>query len=158
MEPLRVLMVCLGNICRSPLAEGIFIQKAAEQGLFAKTDSCGTSDWHEGQPPDPRAIRAAQENGVDISYLRAKPFIKADFDQFDYIFAMDHSNCMKLLELAKTDVHRNKVHLILEFAGINEPRDVPDPYFDDYAAFLNVCRLLDAATTKAVAKLIASGR
>lgn len=158
MEPLRVLMVCLGNICRSPLAEGVFIQKSAELGLFAKTDSCGTSNWHQGEAPDQRAIRAAKENHFDIGYLRARQLLASDFDQFDYIFAMDHSNYTDIVKLAKTDEHRNKVHLYLEFAGIAEPLDVPDPYYGDYTDFLEVCRLLDQATERVVERLIASGR
>lgn len=158
MEPLRILMVCLGNICRSPLAEGVFIQKAAEFGLFAKTDSCGTSNWHQGASPDQRAIRAAQENHIDIGYLRARQFLASDFDQFDFIFAMDHTNYTDILSLAKTDLHRSKVHLYLEYAGVNEPRDVPDPYFGEYTNFLEVCRLLDTATERVVERLLASGR
>lgn len=158
MEPLRILMVCLGNICRSPLAEGVFIQKSAELGLFAKTDSCGTSNWHQGESPDPRAIRAAKANHFDIAYLRARQFLASDFDQFDYIFAMDHSNYLDVLALAKTEAHRSKVHLYLEFAGITEPRDVPDPYYGDYSDFLEVCKLLDTATEQVVNKMIASGR
>ncbi len=158
MEPLRILMVCLGNICRSPLAEGMFVQKSAELGLFAKTDSCGTSNWHQGEAPDQRAIRAAKENHIDIGYLRARQFLASDFDQFDYIFAMDHSNYLDILAMAKSEVHRSKVHLYLEFAGISEPADVPDPYYGDYTDFLEVCRLLDTATKHVVERLIASGR
>ncbi len=118
-------MVCLGNICRSPLAHGIVEHLVAERGLDWVIDSAGTGDWHVGQAPDQRAIRTALTNGIDISNQRAQHFQTHFFDRYDRIFVMDRQNLRDVLALAKSDEQRQKVALFIE----NDT--VPDPYFDD---------------------------
>ena len=109
---MRVLMVCLGNICRSPIAEGILRHKAAEKGLDIITDSAGTSAFHVGEAPDHRMILTAGKNGIDISDLSARQFISADYQNFDLIYAMDESNYENMIRLANNDSDREKVRLI----------------------------------------------
>lgn len=138
-------MVCLGNICRSPLAEAIVREHFAKNGIHARIDSCGTSGWHEGEKPDTRAIHVAHDRGIDLSTLRSRPFRHQDFDAFDVIFAMDRSNYNDLLEMAKTPEHREKIHLFLHFAGRDFGDDVPDPYYGNLADFYRVYDLLDRA-------------
>lgn len=122
---MKILMVCLGNICRSPLAHGIVEHLVAERGLDWVIDSAGTGDWHVGQAPDQRAIRSALTNGIDISNQRAQHFQTHFFDRYDRIFVMDRQNLRDVLALAKSDEQRQKVALFIE----NDT--VPDPYFDD---------------------------
>ncbi len=146
---MKILMVCLGNICRSPLAEGIFKQKLVEKG-FADwlVDSAGIGGWHAGEQPDRRAIATARQHGVDISEQRARQFWPGDFDRFDIVFAMDKSNLAALQRLARTDGDRQKISLLVENEG-----EVPDPYYDD-AAFEPVFHLIDAACEKALKRLL----
>ncbi len=141
---MKILMVCLGNICRSPLAEGIMRSKLNEDFFV---DSAGTGDWHVGQLPDKRSIAIAKSYGIDISMQRARQFQVEDFDIFDRIFVMDASNLKNVLVLAQTDEHRKKVRLIL-----NE-KDVPDPYYGGDEGFANVFRMLDEATDEFVKTL-----
>lgn len=122
---MKILMVCLGNICRSPLAHGIMKHLAEEAGLDWEVHSAGTGDWHVGDPPDRRAIAVAKQYGVDISRQRAQHFHAAMFDQYDHIFVMDRSNYQNVLRLANSEEHRAKVRL---FLGDDE---VPDPYYDN---------------------------
>lgn len=140
---MKILMVCLGNICRSPLAEGILQAKADAQGLPWEVDSAGTGAYHVGELPDPRSQAVARKYGLDISDQRARQFKAADLDRFDLIFAMDRSNYQNILRLAKTEEQRQKVKLILEFTGSGET-NVPDPYWDDNG-FEHVYQLLDTA-------------
>ncbi len=119
-------MVCLGNICRSPLAEGIVRQLIAENGLDWEVASAGTGDWHTGQPADKRSIAIAEDYGYDISRQRARLFQKHLFDEFDHILVMDKNNLRDVLTLAETEEHRKKVRLFL-----TEEQEVTDPYFDD---------------------------
>lgn len=128
---MKILMVCLGNICRSPLAEGILKHKAAEYSLEWSVDSAGTGSWHAGELPDRRSIAIAREKGVDITYQRARQFRAADFEQFDKIFVMDTQNLADVLRLARTDAHRTKVELILDQTSPGKRLSVPDPYYDD---------------------------
>lgn len=123
---MRILMVCLGNICRSPLAHGIMEQLVREQGLDWVIESAGTGDWHRGQAPDLRAIQIADVHGVDISQQRAQHFTETFFENYDHIFVMDHQNYEDVLALARTDADRAKVRLFLPDKG-----QVQDPYFDD---------------------------
>lgn len=123
---MKILMVCLGNICRSPLAHGIVEHLVTEQGLDWTVDSAGTSNWHEGQAPDHRTINVANINGIDISKQRAQHFTATLFDQYDRIYAMDQQNYKDILALAETEEQRNKVSLFLP-----DKADVQDPYFDD---------------------------
>ncbi|HHB52341.1 MAG TPA: low molecular weight phosphotyrosine protein phosphatase, partial [Saprospiraceae bacterium] len=113
---MNVLLVCLGNICRSPLAEGILRHKAKLMDLDLFVDSAGTSDWHIGEPPDSRGINVAFENGIDISNLKARQFDLRDFDKFDLILAMDKSNYSHLLNLAENSENSKKIKLFMNFA------------------------------------------
>ncbi len=128
---MKILMVCLGNICRSPLAEGIMRQKVAAANLDWQIDSAGTGAWHVGELPDPRSIAIARKNGLDITYQRARKFQAKDLQAYDLILAMDTSNRSNILRLAKTEAERDKVRLMLSYSHPNEERSVPDPYWDD---------------------------
>lgn len=122
---MKILMVCLGNICRSPLAHGVFEHLIKEKGLPWYVDSAGTGNWHIGHQPDSRSIAVAHRYGIDISCQRARQFERSDLAHFDHIFAMDRSNLRDLLAMAKTEVERSKVKLFLPM------EEVPDPYWDD---------------------------
>lgn len=139
----RILMVCLGNICRSPMAEGILKHKAKELGIDMVVDSAGTSRFHEGERPDPRAIAEMAANGIDISDQRSRPFTVADFDRFDHILVMDTSNRTNVLNMARSEADRQKVSLILDHGNAVKGHSVPDPYYDD--GFGRVFELLDYA-------------
>jgi len=141
---MKILMVCLGNICRSPLAEGIMKQKAAENGLEWTVDSAGTGAWHAGELPDRRSIATARKKGVDISDQRARQFQIADFERFDKIFVMDTQNMSDVLRLASSEAQRGKVELMLDQIHPGLRRSVPDPYYDDNG-FEEVFDMLDQA-------------
>ncbi|MFV9485141.1 low molecular weight protein-tyrosine-phosphatase [Christiangramia sp. ASW11-125] len=147
----RVLMVCLGNICRSPLAEGILKSKVDPETVFV--DSAGTGDWHVDSEPDRRSIAIASKNGLDISQQRGRQFSKKDFQDFDHIFVMDNSNFKDVIAMAETDEERQKVHLILEEIFPSENVDVPDPYHGGDQGFENVYMMLDEATDELKRKL-----
>jgi len=147
---MKILMVCLGNICRSPLAEGILQSKLGEDFLVA---SAGTGSWHVGQCPDKRSIAVAKKYGIDISTQRARQFKTGDFDEFDLIYVMDQSNYEDVLSLAEDDVQRSKVRLILEEYENGEDKNVPDPYFGGDDGFEEVYRLLDEVTTDITSKI-----
>jgi len=134
-------MVCLGNICRSPLAEGILKSKIDSNNIFV--DSAGTGHWHIGKKPDPRSIEVAKKHQLDITDQRARQFSKQDFDDFDYIFVMDNSNKKDILSIARNDSDKEKIHLILNEIFPNENMDVPDPYYGGSEGFQNVYRMLD---------------
>ncbi len=142
----NVLMVCLGNICRSPMAEGILRERARKKGLPIETDSCGTSAWHQGEKADQRAIASMKMHGIDISDLRSRPFTAGDFDNFDFIFVMDRQNLTDILDLAQTAEHRNKVKLFLDESESTKVKEVPDPYYGGDQGFEEVYQLLSAAT------------
>jgi protein-tyrosine phosphatase len=139
--PVKILMVCLGNICRSPLAEGILASKLPKDKFII--DSAGTGDYHIGKQPDVRSIAIAKKNGLDISKQKARQFTEKDFSDFDYIYAMDQTNQINILELAKTKEDKAKVNLILNELFPDENVDVPDPYFGVENGFTNVYQLLD---------------
>ncbi|HLV24404.1 MAG TPA: low molecular weight protein-tyrosine-phosphatase [Moheibacter sp.] len=141
---MRILMVCLGNICRSPLAEGILRSKLNETFFI---DSAGTGSWHVGKEPDKRSVSVAKKYGIDISSQRARQFSPSDFEKFDLILAMDSSNYSHIMAMAQTDEQRNKVRLMLE------DKDVPDPYFGEDDGFEVVYRLLEEAAEKIVKEL-----
>ena len=143
---MNVLLVCLGNICRSPLAEGILNHKAKLMDLDLLVDSAGTSDWHIGEPPDARGINVALKNGIDISNLKARQFTLQDFDKFDLILAMDKDNYSHLLNLARNSSDIKKIKLFMNFAYPDINMDVPDPYYDN--RFEEVFELLDNASNK----------
>ena len=139
--PVKILMVCLGNICRSPLAEGILASKLPKEKFIV--DSAGTGDYHIGKQPDVRSIAVAKKNGLDISYQKARKFSTQDFSDFDYIYAMDQANLKAILELAKSSEDKAKVKLILNELYPAENVDIPDPYYGVEHGFTNVYQLLD---------------
>lgn len=146
----KILMVCLGNICRSPLAEGILQSKLSEDFIV---DSAGTGGWHAGQQPDKRSISTAKNRGLDITHQRARQFKKSDFDFFDHIFVMDNSNYKDVLTLAPNEEAKSKVKLILNEIFPNENVDVPDPYYGGQDGFENVFDMLDQACEEIARKL-----
>jgi protein-tyrosine phosphatase len=143
----KVLFVCLGNICRSPTAEGVLRHLAAKEApqLALEIDSAGTADYHIGAPPDPRSQRAALRRGIDISGLKARQVAADDFERFDLILAMDDENLRELRAIRPKD-SRAALKLFLEYAPDLAPRHVPDPYYRDAAAFEAVLDLTTAAS------------
>jgi len=131
---MSVLFVCLGNICRSPLAEGALRAEAARLGLELMVDSAGTGDWHAGEPPDDRAIAVALRNGVDITGLRARQVRAADFRRFRHVIALDHDNLANLRKLAPADATA-ELSLLLDHVEGREGQGVTDPWFGDAAGF-----------------------
>jgi len=148
---MKILMVCLGNICRSPLAEGIMKQKIREAEFDWEVDSAGTGHWHAGELPDRRSIVTAGQHGIDITDQRARQFQVADFERFDKIFVMDMQNLRDVLRLAQTEEHRAKVELMLGQIHPGEERSVPDPYYDDNG-FEEVFKMLNRACESFVAR------
>lgn len=138
-------MVCLGNICRSPLAEGILRDKAEKLNLDISIDSAGTSNYHIGQHPDNRTVLNAKQHGIDISKLKGRQFQVDDFDKFDTIFVMDSSNYSDVISLARNDNDKRKVELILNRVYPNSNMAVPDPYFGGEQGFETVFILLEKA-------------
>lgn len=141
----KILMVCLGNICRSPLAEGILRKKTERLNLYIHIDSAGTSNYHIGEHPDKRTIINAKKHNIDISQLKARQFRIEDFDDFDHIFVMDTSNYADVISLARTENDKQKVEMILNRVYLNSNMSVPDPYFGGEQGFENVFILLDKA-------------
>ncbi len=148
----KILMVCLGNICRSPLAEGILSSKLPKDKFMV--DSAGTGNWHVGHQPDKRSIKVAKTKGLDISKQKGRQFSVSDFDTFDYIFVMDKSNYDDVVALAKNEFQKNKVNLILNQLFPSENVDVPDPYYGLDNGFLTVYEMLDEACEVLAKKLI----
>jgi protein-tyrosine phosphatase len=150
----RVLFVCLGNICRSPTAEGVLRHLVAQTTpqLNLEIDSAGTADYHMGAPPDLRSQRAASRRGIDISGLRARQVTQGDFAHFDFILAMDREN-LRELEAMKPGNSRASLKLFLEYAPDLNLRDVPDPYYRDASAFEEVLDLTTAASRGLLASL-----
>ncbi|WP_088343306.1 MULTISPECIES: low molecular weight protein-tyrosine-phosphatase [Rhodomicrobium] len=142
----NILFVCLGNICRSPIAEGVFRNIAAQRRLSDRfmLDSAGLGSWHIGHPPDERAQAAMRSRGIDISTLRARRIAAADFERFDLIVAMDRSNREGLRKLAPKD-HQHKIKLLMDYAPNLAVQEIPDPFFGDKGAFDYACQLIDAA-------------
>lgn len=150
--PIKILMVCLGNICRSPLAEGILASKLPKEIFFV--DSAGTGDWHINMPPDKRSIEIASKNNIDISKQRGKHFKPHFYTQYDYIFVMDNSNYRDVIEMAPDEVSKQKVSLILDELFPNENVDVPDPYYGTIQNFEFVYQMLEEACDILAKKLI----
>ena len=154
MAKTNILFVCLGNICRSPTAEGVLRHLAAQEApsLALTIDSAGTADYHPGAPPDARSQRAALRRGIDIGDLRARQVTQEDFARFDWILAMDRQN-LRTLNAIRPRNSRARVALFLEFApGLNIP-EVPDPYYGDTEAFEKVLDLTTAASRGLLAAL-----
>ena len=148
---MKILMVCLGNICRSPLAEGVLKAKLPENFVV---DSAGTISMHEGEHPDKRSIKVATNHGIDISHQKSRPITKFDLEEFDKIYCMDLKNLEDVTSLAKNEEQRQKVSLFLEEAGnFGEDNEVPDPYWGDLQDFENVFQLLDKASENIALKL-----
>jgi protein-tyrosine phosphatase len=155
MGQIRLLFVCLGNICRSPVAEGMFAHVAGQTGhgdLFT-LDSAGTGSWHIGNPPDPRAVAAAAARGIDLSNLRARQVCQKDFSEFDLILAMDADNHAALLDLAPHG-SADKVRLFLDDVPDLSHNEVPDPYYGGDQGFEEVLDLVEAGSKALLARLV----
>lgn len=126
----KVLMVCLGNICRSPIAHGILQNRIEQKGLAWEVDSAGTSGWHDGEMPDRRSIEVAKNYDIDISRQKSRKFVVSDFDTYDHIIAMDASNYNNIRALARDDSDKSKVSMLLNYLYPGENRQVPDPYYE----------------------------
>ncbi len=138
-------MVCLGNICRSPLAEGIMHDKITKRGLPAEVDSAGTAAYHVGEPPDPRSREIAAKRGIDITHQRARKFEVADFDRFDKIYAMDKFNYSDIIHKARNENDKKKVEMIMATVHPTNTVDVPDPYYGGDRGFEKVYEMLDSS-------------
>lgn len=147
---MRILMVCLGNICRSPLAEGILKQKTKHLNLTI--DSAGTAGYHIGKSPDPRAVAIAKKHDINISKLKARQFSRIDFENFDTIYVMDINNLSHLISLSSNAQERNKIRLILNEIDPKNHDSVPDPYYDDNG-FKKVYNMLNEACEKIAIKI-----
>ena len=145
---MRILMVCLGNICRSPLAEGILSFKGKH--LNIEVDSAGTAAYHIGKQPDIRSIEIANKYAIDLNQQRARQFSRADFDEFDIIYAMDTNNYAHLVSLASSETERNKIRMILNQINPNAYQSVPDPYYGGENGFQDVYAMLDKACDKII--------
>jgi protein-tyrosine phosphatase len=150
----RVLFVCLGNICRSPTAEGVFRKLVAGEGLehAVEIDSAGTHAYHIGEPPDARAQAAALRRGVDLSGLRGRQALSSDIEQFDYVLAMDQENLRNLRAIAARE-HLHKVRLFMEFSSVYGEREVPDPYFGGHGGFERVLDMIEDAAAGLLADI-----
>jgi protein-tyrosine phosphatase len=143
---MRVLFVCMGNICRSPMAEGVFKRCVAEAGLshYIASDSAGTHEYHIGEPPDARAQRAVERRGYDISGLRGRQVTRRDFREFDYVLAMDETNLRLLARLCPQE-HAHKLKLFMDFHADPAMREVPDPYYGGVQGFESVLDMVEKA-------------
>lgn len=150
---MKILAVCLGNICRSPLAEGLLKREAEKRGLNWEVASGGTASYHVGNPPDPRSIAIARAHGLDISAQRSRHVTTADLEEYDLVLAMDRQNVEDLKQRAGTQVQKEKIHLFLDYAGLTESDgpDVFDPYYDD-RAYSGVYELVERAAKRVVAR------
>ena len=148
-----ILFVCLGNICRSPMAHGIFRDKVTKLELDFEVESAGTSSYHIGELPDERAIATLQAKGIDIMDLRSRLFVASDFEDYDYIFTMDYSNQSNVMEMAKNRNHSNHPEMIMNEAYPNENISVPDPYYGGPTGFEDVFKMLDKALDEFIKKL-----
>lgn len=147
---MNVLAVCLGNICRSPLAEGILADKVEKADLDWHIDSAGTSGWHEGEKADKRSRDIAKQRGLDIDYQRSRKFVVRDFDEFDLILVMDSSNYNDVLKVARNDKDRQKVKILLNYSYPDQNRAVPDPYYE--GGFGHVYDLIDSACEEIISQ------
>lgn len=150
--PVKILMVCLGNICRSPLAEGILQSKLPAEKFIV--DSAGTGNWHAGQGPDKRSVETAKNRGLDISCQIARQLQPSDFEEFDHIYVMDASNYRDVTALAPDDASKAKVKLMMDELYPGQNVDVPDPYWSELDGFDKVYDMLDEACEIVAARLI----
>ncbi len=158
MEKIKVLFVCMGNICRSPTAEGVFAKLIEEQGLEDRfeIDSAGTHAYHEGEAPDIRAQKAAQARDVKLKHLKARKVVVGDFEDYHYILAMDQDNYSVLVEACPED-HQHKVKYFMDYAPHLETREVPDPYYGGRYGFETVLDLVEEAAKGFVNSLKQNG-
>jgi protein-tyrosine phosphatase len=159
MARIKVLFVCLGNICRSPLAEAIFKDKIRERQLepYFEVDSCGTSNYHIGDPPDERTLANAKKNGIEISHL-GRQLVARDLEYYDFILAMDRSNEQHILGLASQNNFRHKVFLARHFDPKKINSEVPDPYYGGERGFQEVFDILDRSTEGFIEYLVREGK
>tara|TARA_Y100000385_G_scaffold184317_1_gene190385 strand:+ start:467 stop:919 length:453 start_codon:yes stop_codon:yes gene_type:complete len=146
-------MVCLGNICRSPIAQGILEEKSKESNVNIYVDSAGTSGWHTGSIPDLRSINVAKKYNIDISYQKARKFSTFDFKEFDKIYVMDTSNYRELMRLCSNEKECNKVELILKKIDPENNPSVPDPYYGEEDGFEKIFILLENACSKIISEI-----
>lgn len=144
---MKILFVCLGNICRSPLADGVMRRLVQENKLDWEIDSAGTGGWHAGEAPDKRAQAIAKKFGTDIGFLRARQFQQKDFEEFDKIYVMDAQNYKDVLAQTQNPEHQSKVDLFLNLSHPGENRQVPDPWYDD-KLFEPVYKMVEEACRK----------
>ena len=155
---MKVLFVCLGNICRSPTAEAVLRKLAVEKGLSGRleVDSAGTNGFHIGQSPDPRSIKFAAKRGIDLTPLRGRQIERADFDRFDYVIAMDDENVRQLTALCPASM-QGKISLLLEYADRCNYREVPDPYYGGAREFELVLDLIESGCRGLLDQLVIDG-
>lgn len=150
---MNILMVCLGNICRSPIAEGVMQHKYAVHQLKGRIDSAGMIGYHSGDAPDKRAIAISLKHHIDISNQRARQFSAADFAKYDLILAMDQSVYQEILNKAKSETEESKVHLFMDLSNISKGKDVPDPYYGGPEGFENVFKMIDSCCDEIAEKI-----
>lgn len=150
---MNILLVCLGNICRSPLAEGILRSKIEKAGLDISVDSAGTANYHVGEAPHKNTIKVAAENGLNIRNLKARQFSVKDFDAFDLIYVMDSSNHADVIRLTNDEIHYSKVRFFLNELNEGANENVPDPWFGGYDGFQEVYKLIDKTCDRIVDRL-----
>jgi len=150
---MKILLVCLGNICRSPMADGLLRKKVKENNLSVEVDSAGTSNWHVGKAPDTRMQATGKNNNTPIEFLKARQFKVEDFDEFDRIFAMDKSNYEDIIRLARNEEDKKRVDLFLNLSFPGDDREVPDLYYGGDEGFQHVYDLLDEATDVLIEEL-----
>lgn len=155
---MKILMVCLGNICRSPLAEGILREKLKQKGIDAQVDSAGTASYHEGEKPDRRSQAIAKKHGIDISLQSARQFTNEDFEHFDKIFVMDKHNYNDLVGLAAKPEYKEKVEMILNVLNPGNNNGVPDPYYGGHDGFQKVYDMLDKACSMIAENIETTGK
>ena len=154
---MKILMVCLGNICRSPLAEGILQDKAFKAGLTWSIESSGTNSYHTGEPPHPLSQKVAKLNGIDISKQRAKRFTASDFDRYDKIYAMAKDVMEDMRRIAKNKYDESKVDLLMNELYPGKNRDVPDPYYGAEAGYHEVYKMIDEVCDTIILKYKSTG-
>lgn len=153
---LKILMVCLGNICRSPIAHGLLQHKAEKRGLRWTVDSAGTSDWHAGELPNINSIAVMKKHGIDITYQRSRPIVKQDLETFDIIYVMDASNYQNVKNMAVNSNEIAKIHLIMNEVNPGHNQPVPDPWGLTEKHYEEVYEMLDKATDKVIEKFSAN--
>ena len=153
---MKILFVCTGNICRSPLAEGILRNKFTKYGIEGEIDSCGFEPFHIGDSPDHRAKKIAEQNSIDLDSIRSRLFQPTDFDKFDQIFVMDSNHYQSVMEIARNQKDRKKVDYIMNHVHPGSNKHVKDPYYDSFGAFEEVFDQLDQACEAIAQNILAS--